>query len=164
MIYKAIKINSLKFILNVGMLFAFTEVSLISLNIFFGGLSMKKLTALFLAMFLLTGVSLQAVAQQQQQQGAQQGMQQQEVDMNFSDADLEKFVEVQPALEEIREDFTQRLEAADDQEAANQLQQEAGQLMVEAVEQEGLDVDTYNNIAMALQSNEELRERVDGMM
>ena len=124
---------------------------------------MKKLTALFLAMFLLTGVSLHAVAQQQQQ-GGQQGMQQQQMNMDFSDADLEKFVDVQPALEEIREDFTQRLEAADDQEAANQLQQEAGQLMVEAVEQEGLDVDTYNNIAMALQSNEELRERVDGMM
>lgn len=125
---------------------------------------MKKLTALVFAMFLMTGVSLQAMAQQQQQGAPQEGMQQQEMDMDFSDADLEKFVQVQPALEEIREDFTQRLEAADDQEAANQLQQEAGQLMVEAVEQEGLDVDTYNNIAMALQSNEELRERVDSMM
>lgn len=124
---------------------------------------MKKLTALFLAAFLMTGVSLQAMAQQQGAQ-QQQGMQQQEMDMDFSDSDLERFVAVQPALEEIREDFTQRLEAADDQEAANQLQQEAGQLMVEAVEQEGMDVDTYNNIAMALQSNEELRERVDGMM
>ncbi|MDR9468265.1 DUF4168 domain-containing protein [Marinospirillum sp.] len=130
---------------------------------------MKKLTALFLAMFMLTGLSLQAMAQQQnsqQQQGAQQqqGMQQQQMDMDFSDEDLEKFVEVQPALEEIREDFTQRLEEAEGQEAANKLQQEAGQLMVEAVEEGGLDVDTYNNIAMALQSNEELRERVDGMM
>jgi len=124
---------------------------------------MKKLTALVFAMFLMTGVSLQAMAQQQGAQ-QQQGMQQQEMDMDFSDSDLERFVAVQPALEEIREDFTQRLEAADDQEAANQLQQEAGQLMVEAVEQEGMDVDTYNNIAMALQSNEELRERVDGMM
>ena len=120
---------------------------------------MKKLTALFVAAFLLTGASFYATAQQQQ------GMpQQQQMNMDFSDNDLQKFVAVQPALEEIREDFTQRLEAADDQEAANQLQQEAGQLMVEAVEQEGLDVDTYNNIAMALQSNEELRERVEGMM
>ena len=124
---------------------------------------MKKLTALFLAAFLMTGVSVYATAQQGQQ--AQQGMHhQQEMDMDFSDTDLQKFVAVQPALEEIREDFTQRLESAGDQEAANQLQQEAGQLMVEAVEQEGLDVDTYNNIAMALQSNEELRERVEGMM
>ena len=127
---------------------------------------MKKLTALFVAAFLLTGASFYATAQQQQgAQQSQQGMpQQQQMNMDFSDNDLQKFVAVQPALEEIREDFTQRLEGAGDQEAANQLQQEAGQLMVEAVEQEGLDVDTYNNIAMALQSNEELRERVEGMM
>ena len=123
---------------------------------------MKKLTALFVAAFLFTGASFYATAQQQ---GAQQGMpQQQQMNMDFSNTELQKFVAVQPALEEIREDFTQRLEAVGDQEAANRLQQEAGQLMVEAVEQQGLDVDTYNNIAMALQSNEELRERVEGMM
>ncbi len=122
---------------------------------------MKHLTKLMVMGVFLMGLSGWAMAQADAAQGMQQ---QQQVEMNFSDTELQKFVAVQPALENIREDYTGRLDAAADQEEANQLQQEAGQLMVDAVMDEGLDVDTYNNIAMALQADPELRDRVEQMM
>lgn len=122
---------------------------------------MKKLTGILLAGVMALGFTGFAVAQQGAAPSAQPP---QQLSENISDAELQKFVGVQGTLEEIRHEYTQRLEATNDQDAANQLQQEAGQLMVKAVEDEGLDVEVYNQIAMALQADEKLRERVESMM
>ena len=81
-----------------------------------------------------------------------------------TDTDLERFVEVQTDIQEITAEYSARLEGVEDPEEAAQLQQEASQMMVEAVEDTGLDVATYNNIAVALETDEELRERVQSMM
>lgn len=121
---------------------------------------MKTLTTAFFAFALLLGfggLSAQAT-------DAVTDIEQPTASMDFSDADLQKFVTVQDALDDIREDYSKRLETTSDQDAAIELQQEAGQLMVEAVQSEGLDVETYNTIAMALQMDESLRERVERMM
>lgn len=125
---------------------------------------MKKLTGILLAGVMAFGFTGFAVAQQGAAPSAQPPQQSQQLSENISDAELQKFVGVQGTLEEIRHEYTQRLEATNDQDAANQLQQEAGQLMVKAVEDEGLDVEVYNQIAMALQTDEKLRERVESMM
>ncbi|SFX69473.1 DUF4168 domain-containing protein [Marinospirillum alkaliphilum] len=126
---------------------------------------MKKLTGIFVVFALMLGFSVAATAQQAGTASDSASMApQHQAQVEFSDVDLEKFVGVQGTLEEIRQDYTQRLEAAGDQEAANRLQQEAGQLMVEAVQDEGLDVETYNQIAMALQTDQQLRDRVESMM
>lgn len=121
---------------------------------------MKTLTAAFFAFALLLGfggLSAQAA-------DAVTEAEPPVASMDFSDADLQKFVTVQDALDGIREDYSKRLETIDDQDTAMQLQQEAGQLMVEAVQDEGLDVETYNTIAMALQMDESLRQRVEQMV
>ena len=83
---------------------------------------------------------------------------------DISDNQLQLFVDVQSDIQDIVQDYSARLEGTDDPEAAAQLQQEASQLMVAAVEDIGLDVATYNNIAVALEQDEALQERVQEMM
>ena len=83
---------------------------------------------------------------------------------DFDDEDIQTFAEVQPEIEEIREDYASQLQDADDPERAAELQNEAGQKMVDTVTDAGLEVETYNNIAIALQSDAELREDVESRM
>ncbi|HLW04163.1 MAG TPA: DUF4168 domain-containing protein [Azoarcus sp.] len=83
---------------------------------------------------------------------------------SFSDEEIENFVEVQPEIEEIRADYSERLVGVTDQEEAAELQSEALEKMVRTVEKNGLDVDTYNSIAVTLQSDTQLRERVEETM
>ena len=128
---------------------------------------MKRLTPLMFGLLLAFGVSGTALAQGSYGQGqdqapATQGMAPET--QEFSETDVEKFAEVQPEIEGIRAEYSQRLEGVSDAEKAAQLQNEAGQLMVEAVTDAGLEVETDNNIAIALQTNEALRERVQSML
>ena len=88
----------------------------------------------------------------------------QEAPTNFSDSDLEKFADVQEDLEGIRTEYSGKLESTEDPDQAAQLQQEASQKMVQVVQDAGMDVETYSNIALALQSDAELRDKVQSMM
>ncbi|PCC97515.1 DUF4168 domain-containing protein [Halopseudomonas pelagia] len=77
----------------------------------------------------------------------------------ISDADLEKFVEAEEKVAEIREEFTQKLNDAEDQEQAQSLQLEAQEKMMEAVGEVGIEVPVYNQIATRIQSDPELQQR-----
>lgn len=83
---------------------------------------------------------------------------------DFSNTDLKKFAAVQEDLEGIRSQYSGELETTEDPDKAAQLQQEASQKMVQVVQDAGLDVETYSNIALALQSDAQLREKVKSMM
>ncbi|MEX2367419.1 MAG: DUF4168 domain-containing protein [Pseudohongiellaceae bacterium] len=83
---------------------------------------------------------------------------------DFSDADLQDFADVQNVLQEIRTDYSARLEGTDDPQAAAELQQEATEQMMGALEDQGIEVDTYNAIAVALQSDQALRERFEEIL
>ncbi|RAU16966.1 hypothetical protein DN062_15565 [Nitrincola tibetensis] len=80
---------------------------------------------------------------------------------NFTDADIEKFIAVQNELDGIRNEYADRLASAANPDEAAELQQEAGSKMVETVEAAGLSVEHYNAIAMAVQTQPELRDRVE---
>lgn len=82
----------------------------------------------------------------------------------LKDSNLEKFAAVQKDLESIREEYSAKLGSVSDPSKATELQQEASQSMIEAVENTGLDVETYSQIAQALGNDPELRERVMAMM
>lgn len=82
----------------------------------------------------------------------------------FTDAELQSFVEVQGDLEAIRQEYTARLEETDDQAAVEVLQQEANQEMVAVVESNELDVDKYNLIARAIQQDSALLQRIQELM
>lgn len=83
---------------------------------------------------------------------------------DFSDQDLQKFAAVQDDLEEIRGEYSARLESTEDPDKAAELQQEASQMMVQVVQDVGMNVETYSNIALALQTDAQLRDKVQSMM
>ncbi|OOC10248.1 DUF4168 domain-containing protein [Thioalkalivibrio halophilus] len=87
-------------------------------------------------------------------------MQQQAPEVDLSDEDIDTFVEAFVGVQEVREDFSQRLQEAEDETQAQQMQQEAQDEMVAAVEDAGMTVEEYNEVAMALQNDPELMQEV----
>ncbi len=83
---------------------------------------------------------------------------------NYSDSELNQFVEAQSGVMEVREDYIAKIEAADSQEKAQELQMEANDEMVSVIEDSGMDIPTYNAIATAYSSQPDVRERIDSMM
>ncbi len=77
-----------------------------------------------------------------------------------SDTELRQFVSASVEISKVREDYTQRLNNAKDQPIAQQLQQEAQDKMISAVETAGLDADSYNQLAERIQASPELQERL----
>ena len=109
----------------------------------------KMMTAALLAALL--AFSTAGIAQQQQAAPT---------DVEVSDADLRSFAEARTAISEIQQDYSTRLQNADDPEKANELQQQANEEMIGAVEETGLDVDSFNTIAMAIQNDPELQQKL----
>lgn len=60
----------------------------------------------------------------------------------------------------ISEEYTERLQGADDEASQQEVRMEANEKMVDAVEESGLDVDTFNAIGQAVQQDPELMQRV----
>ncbi len=73
---------------------------------------------------------------------------------------VDAFVDAFVAVQEIREDFAERLQSASDESEAQAMQQEAQAEMIQAVEQSGMSVQEYNDVAMALQNDPELMQQV----
>ncbi len=101
--------------------------------------------------------------QQQQQEQGQEGMGQpeQQEQADFSDEELEDFVSLQDEIGDVREEYVSQIEAADSEDEARELQQEAQTEMVEVIEEAGMSVEEYNAIAVAYNSDPSVQERVD---
>ena len=116
-----------------------------------------------------SGSGAEGQGQQQQQQGQGQGQGQgmgapeQQQNADFSDEELQNFVELQDKIGEVREDYVSQIESAESEDKARELQQKAQTEMVEVIEDEGMTVEEYNAIAVAYNSNPEIQERVDEM-
>ncbi|AHK79649.1 hypothetical protein M911_11295 [Ectothiorhodospira haloalkaliphila] len=80
--------------------------------------------------------------------------------VELTDQVIDDFVDVFVEVQKIEEDFAQQLDAAEDQAAAQAIHQEAQEKMVEAVEANGMNVEEYNEVAMALQGDPERLEEV----
>lgn len=124
---------------------------------------MKK-TAILASILMTVGLSASAFAEQPQQAAPEAPMPEAAQTVDFSDTDLQKFADVQGDLEKIRNEYSGRLESTEDPDQAAKLQQEASQKMVQTVQDKGLAVETYSNIALAIQSNPELRDKVQSML
>ena len=129
--------------------------------------TLKTLTAaVALAAMSVTAPAAFAQATGGAAQGAPQGApagQMGGAQAEISEDDLKKFAEADSAVSEIRDDFSQRLSKADNQEEAQSLQMEAQEKMVEAVQSEGLEIPKYNEIATRIQSDPQLQQRVQSM-
>lgn len=82
----------------------------------------------------------------------------------FKDTELQKFAELQKPIQAIRTNYSRRLQSAKKPEEAAKLQKEATDRMVKVVKDSGLDVQTYNKIAVTLQSDRELQAKVNSLM
>ncbi|UEX78967.1 DUF4168 domain-containing protein [Sediminicurvatus halobius] len=82
----------------------------------------------------------------------------------YSEETLQQFVEAHSGVLAIRDEYTQRLQEADDREQAMALQEEANERMVNAVTDTGLSVEEYGEIARAASGDTELSERIQDMM
>lgn len=85
-------------------------------------------------------------------------------DTNFSDAQLKEFIDAQAGVMEVREEYIEKIESADSQQEAQELQMEANDKMVTVIEEKGMDIPTYNSIATAYSSEPKVRNRVDALM
>ncbi|RFF27990.1 MULTISPECIES: DUF4168 domain-containing protein [unclassified Wenzhouxiangella] len=115
---------------------------------------------LFAALIALT-FSLAVVAQEGQQTQPQQ---QQPETIDVSDQQLEQFAEAQTEISGIQQDFSSRLQEVEDPEKAQDLQRQANEEMTAAVEDAGLDVESFNQIAMAIQNDPELQQKLTEML
>jgi len=102
--------------------------------------------------------------QQQQQQQEAQPMPEQQEAPEVSDAQVEAFVDAYVAVNDVREEYTERLQNAEDQEQAQQLQQEANDAMSDAIAESGMDVEEYQEVAMAVNADPDVREQVTEML
>ncbi|WP_254276016.1 DUF4168 domain-containing protein [Halomonas sp. 3H] len=126
---------------------------------------MKRMTALFAAALLSAGLMSAAAHAQQdpaQQDPAAAPEQPQAAApaTDFSDDQLEQFADASQEIVVISEEYTERMHAAEDEASQQEVQMEANDKMVEAVEDNGLDVDTFNAIGQAVQQDPELMQRV----
>jgi len=100
----------------------------------------------------------------QQGQGQQQMMQQPAAEVQVSDADLEKVATAYQDIHAIRVELQDSLAGVTDPKSAQKLQEQASADMVEAVQENGLDVQTYNQIMEAAQTNEDIREKLSAKL
>ncbi|MGM0521989.1 MAG: DUF4168 domain-containing protein [Pseudomonadota bacterium] len=121
----------------------------------------QKMYALFAAALLSVGVMI-SVAHAQEDSVAPETTQTSSAD--FSDAQLEQFAEASQEIASISQEYTEQLNAAEDQAAQQEVRTEANEKMVEVVEDSGLDVDTFNMIGQAVQQDPELMSRVQEMV
>ncbi len=126
---------------------------------------MKK--SCFIGLFAMTMLCLffvlpdsSAYSQEGYGQQQQEMMQQPETEIQVTDSELDKVARAYSEISEIREEFQMSLTGVEDPEAAQKMQEQAGKAMVEAVENSGLDVQTYNDVMQAAQYDEELREKL----
>ncbi|MFO8155800.1 MAG: DUF4168 domain-containing protein [Pseudomonadota bacterium] len=117
---------------------------------------LAAVAALALGTLPATGVLAANGAGQGQGQGAGQGQEMAEID----DQTLDQFVTAFLSVRDIQSEFSEELGNVEDRERAQELQAEAQDKMVEAVEEAGLSVQEYNQVATQMQNDSDLRERV----
>lgn len=77
-----------------------------------------------------------------------------------SEAQIQQYVSAARKVEAVVQDYQPRLQAAQDEVARKAILQEADGKMVAAVQSDGLTVDQYNGISVAVQQDPQLRERI----
>lgn len=107
-----------------------------------------------------------ALAQQSDtpQGSANQPQAAQGVKTDFQEQELKTFVDIQKDIGEVRNEYAQKIQAVEDKEEAQALQEEARDELIEVVEKADLSVEKYNQIAQAYQASPEVRQRVNQMV
>ncbi|MFW5861608.1 MAG: DUF4168 domain-containing protein [Spirochaetota bacterium] len=117
---------------------------------------MVAVVASIFAMVLFTGTSL--FSQNQPPNAAQQ--QQQAPAVELDDKTVDKFVSATREISKIRTEYSQKMQGTKDKGQQQELQKEAQGEMIEALNDEGLDPQTYNSIVQSIKQDPELQKEV----
>ena len=83
---------------------------------------------------------------------------------SISDEQLDQFAEAALAVNRIGQQYASQLQAAENEEQAQEIRAEAQEEMVQAVEEEGLTVDRYNEIYAAAENDEEVNAAIQALL
>ena len=122
---------------------------------------MKRFAAVVSASLVATGLAATPAlaAQEQPAQGAQSQQQSQ----NFSDNQLQNFASASQEIAGISQDYTKQLQGAGDADAQQSIREEANQKMVQAVQDNDLEVEQFNQIGQAVQNDPQMMQKVQQM-
>lgn len=118
-------------------------------------LSLKNKTLMTVAAIGLLSVGGIANAQDSYPQGQQP--------MNITDAQLQEFAEAQATVGQIQSKFQAQAQAVETQEEMQMIQQQASEQLAQAIQRTDLSVQEYNQIANAVQTDPQLREKYINM-
>lgn len=113
--------------------------------------------AISIALSLIAGAGAAHLASAQANSTPPQA---QQPSAQVSDSDLALFLKASQRVAEVRQQYQRQLQQADSTDRAQELQQEATEMMRGAVESFGLTVDEFNQIASAAQADPTVRERL----
>jgi predicted PurR-regulated permease PerM len=113
----------------------------------------KQLSTIFLiaAFTLLIAMVLPGTAQEN-------SVQENDVPQEITDSDLDNAAKAYAQMQVIHGEFQQSVQQTEDNEARQQLQNQANDQLIQAIQETGLDVDTFNHIMAQIQTDDELRE------
>ena len=81
---------------------------------------------------------------------------------DFSDQQLESFVVAALAMDEVIREWNPRIQAAENEEQAAQLREEANAALMETISKaDGITIDEYQEIGQAAQNDPELAARIN---
>lgn len=99
--------------------------------------------------------------EQAQAQGQMEGQGQMQA-QQFDDQMLQSFAAAASGIRNVAQEYAPRLQDAESPEQAAELEQEAQDAMMQQVQDEGLTVEQYNQIAVAAQQNPQLAQTIQG--
>jgi len=107
-----------------------------------------------------------AMAQNDTQQTEQKAQTEQTTPaQSYDDATLESFAVAFLEVDKVKREYTPKLQQATSEEEQKQIQTEAGQKMVQAVEgTAGISVEEYNQIIQSAQADPELAQRLNNII
>jgi len=117
------------------------------------------------ALFALGGAVAPAMAQQTQAPAAQQSppAAQPAPSVNYSDDQLKKFVGASKKVAVVVQEYNPKMESVQNESAREKIAREANKKMVDAVHDEGMTVDEFNNMGRAIQQDPALMKRAQSM-
>lgn len=119
-------------------------------------LLMLRTSMLTIALLLVTLMAAPAQAQEATPQQQPQEL----PDIEVNDQELRSIANAYVAVQNVTATYRDRLNSAEDAEAARAIQQEYAQVANQAIEDEGVSIDRYDTVIQVARADEELGERL----
>jgi len=118
-----------------------------------------------LILALILGASaVNAQSNHEGQQGQGQYEQKKPQAEDFSSSEIESFISARKEIDALRKDFQPKFQKAEDVDKAQNLREKFQKEAIRILDEQGLDVQTYNSIVKGMDSNKDLRQKVQQNM